>query len=128
MLLLGYGYPMKNLSDTSQRLNLREQVESLLPEWRSWYPSLFHAAEDLGLIRARVCAPATLMLSHRHAAVQSEALQAFKEKWSVEDEPELPAPLPRLIRRGLAKVATPKQQRSGPNPRGRPNSNFKRSR
>lgn len=119
---------MKKPPETSQRLNLREQVENLLPEWRSWYPSLFHAAEDLGLIRARVCAPATLMLSHRHAAVQSEALQAFKEKWSVEDEPELPAPLPRLIRRGLATTPRPKPQRSGPNPRGRPNSPFKRGR
>ena len=113
--------------EISQRLNLREQVENLLPEWRSWYPSLFHAAEDLGLIRARVCAPATLMLSHRHAAVQSEALQAFKEQWSVEDEPELPAPLPRLIKRGLTTVPKPKSQRS-PNPTGRSNSPFKRRR
>jgi len=119
---------MKNPSDTSQRLNLREQVDNLWPEWRSWYPSLFHAAEDLGLIRARVCAPSSLMLSHRHAAVQSEALQAFKEQWSVEDEPELPAPLPRLIKRGLAKVAAPKQQRNGPSPSGRANSPFKRGR
>jgi hypothetical protein len=105
----------KLTAETSPRLNLREQVESLLPEWRSWYPSLFHAAEDLGLIRARVCAPASLMLSHRHAAIQNEALQAFKEQWSVEDEPELPAPLPRLIKRGLASVpsAHPKRdQRS----------------
>jgi hypothetical protein len=119
---------MKIPTDTSQRLNLREQVDSLLPEWRSWYPSLFHAAEDLGLIRARVCAPATLMLSHRHAAVQSEALQAFKEQWSVEDEPELPEPLPRLTKRGLATVPKAKQPHSGPNPRGRPNSPFKRGR
>lgn len=72
------------------RLSLREQVELLLPAWQSWYPSLFDAAEDLGLIRARVCLPASLMLSNRHAAVQSEALQAFKEHWSVEDEPEQP--------------------------------------
>jgi hypothetical protein len=44
------------------------------------------------------------MLSHRHAAIQSEALQAFKEQWSVEDEPEAPAPLPRLVKRGLQSV------------------------
>lgn len=81
---------MTGIAETSQRKSLREQVESLLPAWQSWYPSLFHAAEDLGLIRARVCAPSSLMLSNRHAAVQSEALQAFKEQWSVEDEPELP--------------------------------------
>jgi len=76
--------------DESRRLSLREQVELLLPNWQSWYPSLFDAAADLGLIRARVCAPSSLMLSTRHAEVQSEAIQAFKEQWSVEDEPELP--------------------------------------
>jgi hypothetical protein len=70
------------------RRSLREQVELLLPTWQSWYPSLFDAAADLGLIRARVCAPSSLMLSNRHAAVQSEAMQMFKEKWSVEDEPD----------------------------------------
>ena len=70
--------------------NLREQVESLLPGWQSWYPSLFDAAADLGLIRARVCAPSQLLLSTRHAGVQQEALQAFKEQWLVEDEPEPP--------------------------------------
>ncbi len=68
-------------------MNLREQVESLLPSWESWYPSLFDAAYDLGLIRARVCDPSSLLLSNRHAAVQGEALQAFRERWSVE-EPE----------------------------------------
>jgi hypothetical protein len=81
---------MSTVSESPQRLNLREQVESLLPNWRSWYPSLFDAAADLGLIRARVCAPSSLLLSNRHAAVQAEALQAFKVKWLVEDEPEPP--------------------------------------
>ena len=79
-------------------MSLREQVEKLLPAWQSWYPSLFHAAEDLGLIRARVCAPSSLMLSHRHASIQNEALQAFKEQWCVEDEPDLPLPLPGKLR------------------------------
>jgi hypothetical protein len=74
--------------ETLQRKNLREQVDSLLPGWQSWYPSLFDAAADLGLIRARVCSPSSLMLSNRHAAVQSEALQAFRQQWLVEDEPE----------------------------------------
>jgi len=73
-----------------QRRSLREQVESLLPSWQSWYPSLFDAAQDLGLIRARICSPSSLLLSNRHAAVQSEAMQAFKQQWSVEDEPEVP--------------------------------------
>lgn len=81
---------MSLLDDSFKRLSLREQVELLLPAWQSWYPSLFDAAADLGLIRARVCAPSSLMLSNRHAAVQSEAVQAFREQWSVEDEPELP--------------------------------------
>ena len=79
------------VNDNSQdRRNLREQVEQLLPAWRSWYPSLFDAATDLGLIRARVCDPSTLLLSNRHASVQGEALQMFKEQWSVEDEPDEP--------------------------------------
>jgi hypothetical protein len=89
---------MTVLPESLQRLSLREQVESLLPTWQSWYPSLFDAATDLGLIRARVCSPSQLMLSNRHAAVQSEALQAFKEQWCLEDEPEepmLPIRLPR---------------------------------
>jgi hypothetical protein len=81
---------MSVLPESPERLNLREQVESLLPGWRSWYPSLFDAAADLGLIRARVCPPSQLLLSNRHAAVQQEALQMFKEKWLVEDEPEPP--------------------------------------
>ena|SRR5437868_12374503 len=81
---------MTVIAETSQRQNLREQVESLLPAWQSWYPSLFHAAEDLGLIRARVCSPSALMLSNRHASVQNEALQAFREQWCVEEEPDVP--------------------------------------
>jgi hypothetical protein len=62
-------------------MTLREQVEEMLPSWRSWYPSLFDAAEDLGLIRARVCSPGSLLLSTRHADVQSAAEQAHREKW-----------------------------------------------
>jgi hypothetical protein len=80
----------ENVAQSSDRRTLRDQVEELLPTWRSWYPSLFDAAADLGLIRARVCSPSSLMLSNRHASVQSEALQMFKEQWSVEDEPEEP--------------------------------------
>jgi hypothetical protein len=81
---------MSTVADIPQRQNLREQVEKLLPTWQSWYPSLFHAAEDLGLIRARVCSPSSLMLSNRHAAVQEEAVRAFREQWGVEDEQEVP--------------------------------------
>lgn len=95
---------MSLLDESFKRLSLREQVELLLPSWQSWYPSLFDAAADLGLIRARVCAPSTLMLSNRHATVQSEALQAFKEQWSVEDEPELPPVTLRVNNRTLRLV------------------------
>ena len=102
---------MSVVPETVQRLSLREQVETLLPSWRSWYPSLFDAASDLGLIRARVCAPSSLMLVNRHAAVQSEALQAFKERWLVEDEPEEPTPLDRIQRKPLHKN---KQHRRAP--------------
>lgn len=81
---------MNDTPEALQRRSLREQVESMLPSWQNWYPSLFDAAQDLGLIRARVCAPSSLLLSNRHAVVQSEAVQAFKEQWSVEDDPDIP--------------------------------------
>jgi hypothetical protein len=106
---------MSVVPETLERLSLREQVEILLPTWRSWYPSLFDAAADLGLIRARVCAPSSLMLANRHAAVQSEALQAFKERWLVEDEPEEPTLLDRIQRKPLHKS---KQHKRRPLRRG----------
>jgi hypothetical protein len=83
-------------SESSAPLNLREQVEALLPAWQSWYPSLFDAAQDLGLIRARVCAPSSLVLANRHADVRNEAMQAFRERWCVEDEP---APVPNALQK-----------------------------
>ncbi len=61
--------------------SLREQVETILPGWETWYPSVFDAAVDLGLIRARVCAPSSLLLSNRHAAVQNQAAHAHREQW-----------------------------------------------
>ena len=67
-------------------MTLREEVEALLPNWESWYPSLFHAAEDLGIIRARVCSPDSLLLSNRHSRVQSKALAAFRDKWGGKEE------------------------------------------
>jgi hypothetical protein len=82
---------------------LRKQVENLLPGWESWYPSLFEAAQDLGLIRARVCSPSSLMLANRHAAIYSEALQAFREQWGVEDVEPVPA-LPGVRLRTTASV------------------------
>jgi hypothetical protein len=70
-------------------MNLREQVEQLLPNWESWYPTLFDAACDLGLLRARVCSLSSLLLSNRHAGIQDEAIRAFREQWSVEPDPEV---------------------------------------
>ncbi len=62
-------------------MNLREQVEELLPDWERWYPSLFDAASDLGLIRAEVCDPGTLLLTRRHAKIRQRAEDAHREKW-----------------------------------------------
>jgi hypothetical protein len=67
-------------------MSLRETVEEILPEWERWYPSLFDAAADLGVIRARVCPPSSLLLSRRHAAIYGEAVQAFRERWSIAEE------------------------------------------
>jgi hypothetical protein len=90
---------MSTVSESPQRLNLREQVESLLPNWRSWYPSLFDAAADLGLIRARVCAPSSLLLSNRHAAVQAEGAASIQGE---------------VARRRRARVAAPADPPAAP--------------
>ncbi len=106
------------MSDSEKdRRTLREQVESLLPSWQSWYPSLFDAAQDLGLIRARVCSPSMLMLSNRHAHIQSEALQAFKEQWCVEDEPAVVSAIPHGVQRHIRNTA--KQFHRGKSPQKR---------
>lgn len=52
-----------------------------MPGWESWYPSLFDAARDLGIIRARVCAPSSLLLSSRHARIRQSADNAHREYW-----------------------------------------------
>ena len=62
-------------------MNLREHVEELLPDWERWYPSLFDAASDLGLIRAQVCDPNSLLLTNRHARLRQRAAEAHREKW-----------------------------------------------
>jgi hypothetical protein len=69
-------------------MSLRDQVESLLPNWQSWYPTVFDAAVDLGILRARVCPPGSLLLSQRHASVYNEAVQAFREQWSAVEQEE----------------------------------------
>jgi hypothetical protein len=76
-------------------MNLRDQVESLLPNWQSWYPTVFEAAVDLGILRARVCPPGSLLLSQRHASIYNEAVQAFREQWSAVEQEEQPEALDR---------------------------------
>ena len=47
------------------------------------------AAVDLGVIRARVCDPASLLLSNRHAGVRAAAEHEHRKRWSAEEnEPE----------------------------------------
>jgi hypothetical protein len=62
-------------------MSLRDKVEELLPNWERWYPSLFDAASDLGIIRAEVCDPDSLNLNRRHAKVRQRAIDAHLEKW-----------------------------------------------
>lgn len=62
-------------------MSLRDQVDALLPNWERWYPSLFDAASDLGIIRAEVCDPDSLNLNRRHAKVRQRARDAHLEKW-----------------------------------------------
>jgi len=80
---------MVDSSSQNPHRSLRDQVDALLPDWQSWYPSLFDAAHDLGLLRARVCDLNSLVLSHRHASVYNEAVQAFREQWSAEEPEQL---------------------------------------
>jgi len=62
-------------------MNIGDEVERLFPGWKRWYPNLFDAASDLGVIRARVCSPDSLLLSKRHSKVCSAAEEAHREMW-----------------------------------------------
>jgi hypothetical protein len=66
---------------------LKDDVERLLPDWRSWYPSLFDAAVDLGLLRPVVCDPASLLLSNRHSGVRAAAEHAHRKQWQADENP-----------------------------------------
>ena len=63
------------------QVSLRDQIEQILPGWSTWYPSIFDAAHDLGLIRSRVCSPDNLFLSRRHSKIRQSAVEAHREKW-----------------------------------------------
>jgi hypothetical protein len=67
-------------------MSLKDQVDKLLPGWRRWYPSLFDAAADLGVLRARVCSPDSLLLSKRHERIVAQAEAAHRAQWGAEDE------------------------------------------
>ncbi len=73
--------PVKTLDPTDSIEESGSQVEELLPDWERWYPSLFDAASDLGLIRAEVCDPDSLLLTRRHAKIRQRAEDAHREKW-----------------------------------------------
>lgn len=77
-------------------MTLREQVERVLPGWESWYPSLFDAAMDLGIIRAQVCPPSELLLSKRHARIRDQARTAHRLQWGGTEH----APGPKSTRAG----------------------------
>jgi hypothetical protein len=74
---------------TLRAMTLKDRVEQVFPEWQRWYPSLFDAAVDLGILRARVCDPSSLLLSNRHASVRASAELEHRRRWSAdENEPE----------------------------------------
>ncbi len=62
-------------------MNLGDEVGRLFLGWKRWYPNLFDAASDLGVIRARVCSPDSLLLSKRHSKIRSAAEEAHREMW-----------------------------------------------
>ena len=80
-------------------MNLREKVEELLPNWERWYPSLFDAANDLGIIRATVCDPNSLLLTNRHAGIRQHAAEAHREKWGGQIQEEGPVRIRRHPRK-----------------------------
>lgn len=82
--------PPATTTPLTRAVSLKDQVDELLPNWQSWYPSLFDAAQDLGILRARVCDLNSLVLSHRHASIYNEAVQAFRNQWLAEEPESMP--------------------------------------
>jgi len=90
-------------------MNLREKVEELLPNWERWYPSLFDAANDLGVIRASVCDPDSLLLSNRHAGIRQRASEAHRQKWGGQIQEEDPVRIRRHPGRKKRRTTTNKR-------------------
>jgi hypothetical protein len=90
-------------------MSLRAKVEELLPNWERWYPSLFDAASDLGVIRAEVCDPNSLLLTNRHARVRQRAADAHREKWGGQASDEGPVRILRSSKRKKSKSAANKR-------------------
>lgn len=90
-------------------MSLRDKVEELLPNWERWYPSLFDAASDLGVIRAEVCDPNSLLLTNRHARIRQRAAEAHREKWGGLISDEGPVRILRNSKRKKSKSAANKR-------------------
>jgi hypothetical protein len=68
-------------------MNLKQQVEKILPNWEKWYRTPFEAAVDLGLLKETPDS-GELDLRKRHKKVQQEAEEYFKERWNITDDDE----------------------------------------
>jgi hypothetical protein len=79
--------PFARRGGTLDPMTLKQRVDALFPDWQRFYPSLFDAAVDLGVIRARVCDPSSLLLSNRHAGVRAAAELEHRRRWSAEENP-----------------------------------------
>ncbi|MEO0973604.1 MAG: hypothetical protein AAFX85_10965 [Pseudomonadota bacterium] len=62
-------------------MSLKDQVDKAMPGWERWYPSLFDAAVDLGILRARPAPPSSLLLTNRHAHIREEAEAMHRDRW-----------------------------------------------
>lgn len=95
-------------------MTLKDKVDRAMPGWERWYPSLFDAAVDLGILRARVCAPSSLLLTNRHAAVRDEAQAMHRDRWGGDFSNEgVPSLEERRAAMGRRKKAKAKKKKAG---------------
>lgn len=64
-------------------MNLKEEVEKLLPNWQNWYGTVFEAAVDLGLVKESRAKESDLDLRKRHKNIRRDAEQQFRKKWNI---------------------------------------------